>query len=163
MKTTETETETETLPTLLELVDVSKPVKALTISQPFARLIADGRKWVENRSWPTHYTGQLLIHAGKGTQYLTVSQLADYETGVVVAVAELSACLDWHFIQRQHQNDESLPGLNGRTLQDVAHHQHTEGPWCWILSNVRRCQPYSLPGRQGIWQLTDDELAALLG
>ena len=29
-------------------------MKALTISQPFAFLIADGQKPVENRSWPTN-------------------------------------------------------------------------------------------------------------
>lgn len=43
-------------------------VKALTISQPFAKLIADGEKFVENRGWPTHYRGRLAIHAGLGTQ-----------------------------------------------------------------------------------------------
>lgn len=41
-------------------------MKALTISQPYASLIARGEKFVENRRWPTPYRGPLAIHAGKG-------------------------------------------------------------------------------------------------
>jgi hypothetical protein len=69
-------------------------MKALTVFQPYASLIAFGSKWVENRSWPTSYRGPLAIHAGKGTQYLTKSQLAGYPTGCVLAVVELAACVE---------------------------------------------------------------------
>lgn len=38
-------------------------MKALSIKQPYAALIALGLKDVENRTWPTHYRGRILIHA----------------------------------------------------------------------------------------------------
>lgn len=38
-------------------------MKALSISQPWAWLIAQGFKEVENRRWPTAFRGQFLIHA----------------------------------------------------------------------------------------------------
>lgn len=38
---------------------------ALSIRQPWAWLIVNGLKDVENRSWPTRYRGQFLVHAGK--------------------------------------------------------------------------------------------------
>lgn len=38
-------------------------MRALTIRQPFALLIVDGIKPVENRTWSTNYRGPLLIHA----------------------------------------------------------------------------------------------------
>lgn len=41
-------------------------MKALTIRQPWASLIAGGYKHVETRSWPTGYRGPLAIHAAKG-------------------------------------------------------------------------------------------------
>lgn len=47
----------------------SKPVRALTVKQPWASLIASGIKQVENRSYPVPKTvrGQrVAIHAGKG-------------------------------------------------------------------------------------------------
>ena len=39
--------------------------KALTIKQPYASLIVEGIKDIENRTWKTNYRGRILIHAGK--------------------------------------------------------------------------------------------------
>jgi activating signal cointegrator 1 len=41
-------------------------MKALTLTQPWATLIAVGAKRIETRSWGTDYHGQLAIHAAKG-------------------------------------------------------------------------------------------------
>ena len=41
-------------------------MKAITIKQPFATLIAEGIKEYEFRTWKTKYRGEILIHAGKG-------------------------------------------------------------------------------------------------
>lgn len=41
-------------------------MKALTIRQPWATLIAVGAKRIETRSWATPYRGPLAIHAAKG-------------------------------------------------------------------------------------------------
>lgn len=39
-------------------------MKAITIKQPWASLIAHGIKDIENRTWRTNYRGRILIHAG---------------------------------------------------------------------------------------------------
>lgn len=44
-------------------------MKAITILQPWASLIACGAKQIETRSWATKYRGPIVIHAGKGRQY----------------------------------------------------------------------------------------------
>jgi len=41
-------------------------MKALSIRQPWAWLIVNGQKDIENRSWPTRFRGPVLIHAAKG-------------------------------------------------------------------------------------------------
>lgn len=41
-------------------------MKALTLTQPWATLVALGLKRFETRSWPTSYRGTLAIHAAKG-------------------------------------------------------------------------------------------------
>lgn len=41
-------------------------MRALTLTQPFATLIAVGGKKIETRSWSTNYRGPLAIHASKG-------------------------------------------------------------------------------------------------
>jgi hypothetical protein len=40
-------------------------MKALTLIQPWATLVALGEKQIETRSWDTKYRGPLAIHAGK--------------------------------------------------------------------------------------------------
>jgi len=40
-------------------------MKALSINQPWAWLIVNGYKTIENRDWDTRYRGEFLIHAGK--------------------------------------------------------------------------------------------------
>jgi len=40
-------------------------MKALSVKQPWAWLLAHGFKDIENRSWPTTFRGRFYIHAGK--------------------------------------------------------------------------------------------------
>lgn len=37
----------------------------LSVRQPWAWLIVNGHKDIENREWPTGFRGRILIHAGK--------------------------------------------------------------------------------------------------
>lgn len=41
-------------------------MKAITLTQPWATLVAIGAKQIETRSWWTSYRGPLAIHAAKG-------------------------------------------------------------------------------------------------
>lgn len=41
-------------------------MKALSIRQPWALLIIEGGKDIENRDWSTKFRGRVLIHAAKG-------------------------------------------------------------------------------------------------
>lgn len=43
----------------------SLPKKAISIRQPWAWLIVNGFKDIENRSWKTKYRGPILVHAGQ--------------------------------------------------------------------------------------------------
>ncbi len=122
-------------------------MKAITISQPFASLIASGEKFVENRTWPTNYRGPLAIHAGKGTQYLCRESLADYPTGCVIAVANLVACVSREDLRSRGHGDL----IGSRFVVDINRHKHTEGPWCWILEDVRPVEPVPVTGKQGLW------------
>jgi activating signal cointegrator 1 len=42
-------------------------MKGLTLTQPWASLVANGAKTIETRSWSTSYRGPVAIHAAKGT------------------------------------------------------------------------------------------------
>ena len=122
-------------------------MKALTISQPYASLIASGEKWIENRRWETRYRGPLAIHAGKGTQYLDRHELAEYPSGVL-AVANLVACFRLADLDLLGDRLAAV----GVSVQDVLDHDYAEGPWCWLLRDVRRLrEPCPCRGAQGLW------------
>ena len=55
------------------------PTLALSIRQPWAWLIVNGFKDIENRTWPTHFRGRIYVHAGKGMTK------AEYEEGLILA------------------------------------------------------------------------------
>lgn len=112
-------------------------MKALTICQPYAELIARGEKIIENRTWPTSYRGPLAIHAGKSRSWLDPDDLTRYPTmsfGAVVAIADLVDC-------------RRLADLS----EELQKHAHAIGPWCFVLANIRRVGPWTARGAQGLW------------
>ena len=134
-------------------------MKAITISQPFADLIATGQKWVENRTWPTPYRGPLAIHAGSGKQYLTTAELAGYVTGAIVATCDLVACVELDSIRANTRADCHQLEVSGISREQLLAHEHAEGPWCWVLSEVRPvAEPVPIKGQQKLWDVPDDVL-----
>jgi hypothetical protein len=76
-------------------------VKILSIRQPWAYLIVNGSKNIENRSWPTKYRGPLLVHASLNIdrQACRKHELepSKLQTGGIVGIAEIADCvLDHH-------------------------------------------------------------------
>lgn len=124
-------------------------MKAITICQPYASLIAEGRKRVENRTWPTKYRGPLAIHAGKSRNWLgswSGAMPDPMPFGAVVATCRLSDCLSFSVATDR-------PSLPAR-LEWVADHRHTKGPYCWVLEEVDRLDdPLPCSGSQGLWDV----------
>jgi len=128
-------------------------MKALTISQPWASLIASGEKFVENRTWRTNYRGTLAIHAGLGSKYLKNKELAEYETGAIVAVAWLSACFNLSISKSLDYPEVRSEGC-GYTFGEISRHKYAEGPVCWVLEGVTKLsKPIPCKGAQGLWVL----------
>lgn len=133
-------------------------MKALTICQPYAELIMNGSKRVENRDWPTRYRGPLIIHAGKSRSWLdeSISQpgydhesglkIADLTFGAIVGIVDLVACV----------HVDQIPD----DMAWMRTHEHTHGTWCWVLENVRRINPIPYRGAQGLFDIPEEVLKA---
>lgn len=117
-------------------------MKAITICQPYAHLVALGVKPIENRTWPTRYRGAIAIHAGKSRSWLGEDDEATYPEmafGALVAVATLYDCV-------------VVANLPAHLID----HEHANGPWCWLLMDVRRLvTPVPIRGAQGLWTLPE--------
>lgn len=129
-------------------------MKALTISQPFASFIASGEKWIENRTWPTKYRGNLAIHAGKGKQYRDSYDLSEYPTGCLIAIAKLVGCETVDRILEKGASNERKQLISGtnKTWSEAARHKYMEGPWCWIFEDVRPITHVKMLGSLGLWE-----------
>lgn len=137
-------------------------------------------KRVENRRWQTNYRGPLLIHAGKSREWLELDDtgtrdeeydipLADMTFGAIVGIAQLVGCVQLGSLRIEQAYVE----LNGQVLMDesnvtrkvvpdwaarkwpwLAAHQHTEGPYCWVLAECRRFdRPIPYRGAQGLFEV----------
>lgn len=119
-------------------------MKALTICQPYAELIASGCKLIENRTWPTSHRGRIAIHAGRSRAWLDdeyteqCGGAAALVFGAIVATAELYDCI----------RVEDLPPL-------LLDNEHANGPWCWLLRDVHRVNPRPCRGALGLWEAPD--------
>lgn len=118
-------------------------VPALTVHQPYAHLIAAGRKPIETRTWATRYRGPLLIHASKRRAGAPL----DLPRGQVVALVDL---VD---VRPLRVDDEA-----------AACTPYKPGRFAWVLDNVVRLEP-GVPcrGMQGLWRPSAEVLAACFG
>lgn len=115
-------------------------MKALTIRQPWAHLIAIGKKTVEIRSWATKYRGPLLITASaKAGQ-----ESKGLSTGCTVCLVDLVDC--------RTPTRQDPP----RALCDVY-----EEDMVWVLTNPRPLPPVPVKGKLSIWTPPPELLAAL--
>ncbi len=153
-------------------------MKALTLTQPWATLVAYGEKRIETRSWMTHYRGPLAIHAGKGFP-LADRNLCGREPfrsalrrvglgglglmapeqvlprGAVVAIVNLSSVtptetIDWRYPPSHATPDEEAFG------------DYSPGRYLWVLEDVVRLDaPLVARGSLGLWTPEPGVIAVL--
>lgn len=151
-------------------------MKALTLTQPWATLVAIGAKRIETRSWSTPYRGPLAIHAAKGfpkwARKFTVDPvcyeavryhgarndagqrpadlLSAYPLGYVLATCNLVNCIPTEVVD----NAGNVFGVSLETLsaQERAFGDYAPGRYAWILENVKELKtPVPAKGSLGLW------------
>lgn len=132
-------------------------MKALTISQPYASLIASGEKRFENRVWDCRYRGPLAIHAGKGTQYLDRDELKNYPVSQIVAVCRVVDCLHVPSIRTSVHLKRNESRYSLAEMQAMVADKHFEGPYAIVLANVVKLdEPVLIGGKQRMWNVPDE-------
>lgn len=166
-------------------------MRALTLTQPWATLVAQGAKRIETRSWTTDYRGPLAIHAAKGLG--PVEGISGLDTlcaaspfydalwpiigveehlydvqrlprGAIVAVAELVDCRCTGDDVREY--GAHLPEYDQiwmLTDQERAFGDYSPGRYAWLLADVRRLPtPVPCRGALGLWDVPANIEAQLL-
>ena len=142
-------------------------MKALSLTQPWASLVALGHKQIETRSWSTKYRGLLAIHAAKGFP-ATARQVAYHEEPFRTVLSEA------HLIptQRTGMVPENLPRgaiiavaelVDVRPTEELAEQitaherafgDYSPGRYAWLLCNIRALpEPISARGQLGLFDV----------
>lgn len=149
-------------------------MRVLSLTQPWATLIAIGAKSFETRSWGTSYRGPLAIHAAKGLgpigginglidllmrdpfhdvlkehEYFFT---ADFPRGAIVAVCTLAEVYEIHDNGLwAHHTIHSLPGEPERSFGNYA-----PGRFAWKLTAVQALrEPLPYQGAQRLRGISD--------
>lgn len=145
-------------------------MKAISLWNPWAFLMAVGAKKNETRSWGTGYRGPLAIHAAKkwNSELLEMCRQEPFVStlsmerpnqggsfffddmlenilhfGCIVAVVDLYDCQEIRFHNRPHGNE-------------LYFGDYTEGRFMWMTQNVRRiANPIPFKGKQGFFDIPD--------
>lgn len=144
-------------------------MKAITIWQPWAGMVAAGIKQNETRSWPTKYRGPIAIHAAQKKMeetwpYIVSDEAKEviyrrlnlpevfyapkvFPTGCIVAMANLADCIK---ITPEY--------ISTLTSDELALGDYTIGRYAWVMTNVKKLDlTIPIRGRQGLWNWDDSE------
>lgn len=142
-------------------------MKAITLYEPWAALVAAGWKEVETRDWYTSYRGPLAIHSSvHPADKIEISRLTfllgskgfplpELHMGRVVAVCRLAACV---FTDRVADASKILkppfsPVHGWEVERQVGNYD--KGRWAWILRDVQRLdRPVFVRGQRKLWDWT---------
>ena len=118
-------------------------MKCLSIRQPWAHLIVNGTKDVENRGWAPTYRGPLLIHAGQ-----------------TLHTAALPYLLRWHDVEVDPSVLQFGLILGAVDLVDCRKKKtsrwHKRGDFGWYLENPRRLRsPIPYKGQLKLFNVPD--------
>ena len=154
-------------------------MRAITLHQPWASLIAAWIKWCETRSWPAPQSlwgTRIAIHAALRPVSKTAAVAAlitrggfdePLPLGVVVATARLVDC--GQIIDDAGDGGRVLRLTGGDNNEDVLVHDdgmgdYSIGRWVWRLADVVPLEiPVPALGRQRIWIWTPPEGVVLPG
>ncbi len=157
-------------------------MKAISLQQPWATLVAIGAKRIETRSWATKFRGQLAIHASKsypkqnqdlfwktpfklaltkpGKYNIYISPL-ELPLGLVVATCRLVNCFKIHVTRPEKRDGEIVMTAfleAGNSLIEVSGNElvfgdYTPGRYAWILEDVNPLpEPVPARGKLGLWE-----------
>jgi len=138
-------------------------VKAISVLNPWAVLLAIGAKTYETRSWVTPYRGPIAIHASKkfgGVEQAIAFSEPFFEVlkremfkeffaesfrtkycGAVLATGELTGCFATEAIAHTLSDQEKAFG------------DFRRGRFAWRIENVKLLEtPVACKGRLGLWE-----------
>ncbi|MDE1766500.1 MAG: ASCH domain-containing protein [Thaumarchaeota archaeon] len=122
-------------------------MKCLSVSQPYANLIMQGKKTIELRTWNTKFRGEFLVHAPLKIKTKACKKLGideeKIETGVIIGRAEL------YDVKAYKTLDEVKSDYN----KHLASREFFDHRYGFLLKNPKKLRvPIPYKGRLGFFE-----------
>ncbi len=127
-------------------------MKVLSLTEPFATLIKEKKKYVETRSWKTNYRGTLYIHASstkmkkedkEDTELMHLLQDIPLNYGKIICKCTLADCI---YMTNDYVNNMKS------NHQEYICGGYKEGRYAWVLKDIEVLKnPIPTKGHLGIW------------
>ena len=117
-------------------------MKILSVKQPWAELIIQGKKKIELRKWNTNFRGEFLVHASKNPDELGMKKFGfdDLPKGFIIGKVNL---ID---VKKYKDKDEFMKD------KDLHLADESWGERGFILENPKRIKPIKAKGNLGFWE-----------
>ena len=128
-------------------------MKCLSICQPFAELIVQGKKTIELRKWNTKFRGEFLVHAAKNVLIEDCKRLKispeEISTGAIIGKVNLVDV-------KKYESDKEL------NKDKKKHHSvsdNTKNKYGFILENPKKLRvPIEYMGKLNFFEFHPDEI-----
>lgn len=128
-------------------------MKVLSLTEPFATLIKEKKKYIETRSWKTSYRGELYIHASStkipapwkdNKELMNLVNDVSLNYGNIICKCRLVDCI--------YMTDEFVTKMKKENHQEYICGIYEVGRYAWILENIEVIEfPIQAKGHLGIW------------
>lgn len=117
-------------------------MKTLSLKQPFAELIIQGKKKIELRNWNTKFRGEFLIHASKIPDKKSMQDFGFEELpcGFIVGKANLVSVKKYES-KSDYEKDKNLHFASSGW-----------GNYGFILENAQKIEKIPAKGKLGFWE-----------
>lgn len=116
-------------------------MRTLSLKQPWAELILQGKKTIEIRKWNTKFRGKFLIHASKNPDLIAMKKFGFNELPCGFIVGEANLIEVKKYTPKKFKKDRDK-------------HLATEefGNYGFVLDEIKRIQPIPAKGKLGFWE-----------
>lgn len=128
-------------------------MKVLSLTEPYATLIKEKKKFIETRSWKTNYRGELYIHASKtkiakndleNEELISLIENKNFNFGYIICKCNLVDCI--------YMTKEFVEEIKNNNYQEYLCGEYSEGRYAWILENIEIITPIKAKGSLSIWE-----------
>lgn len=133
-------------------------MKVLSLTEPYATLIANGQKCIETRSWKTKYRGELYIHASatkipestlENEKLMDLIKNKPLNYGHIICKCNLVDCI--------YMTEEYVHEMKEKNPQEYLCGEYKVGRYAWVLDDVIPLEnKMKAKGQLNIWNFYQD-------